>query len=180
MAGLLLVPAAGAAVLVSQDESLAEAFPGADLERRTAFLEEEQVVAIEKAAGSSLDSRVVTHYRGERDGKLLGTAYFDAHQVRTLPETLMVVVAPDGTVAKIEILSFDEPPDYLPGERWLQQFDGRALDDQLAMKRGIRGITGATLSSRAVTEAVRRVLATHQVLYGDAAGSGEADGGGQP
>ena len=103
LAALLPTSAALAGVLVSQDEALAEAFPDATLQRRTAFLEEEQVAAIEKAAGSSLDSRVVTHYRGERDGELLGTAYFDAHQVRTLPETLMVVVARDGTVAKIEI-----------------------------------------------------------------------------
>jgi Na+-translocating ferredoxin:NAD+ oxidoreductase RnfG subunit len=180
LVGLLLTPAALAGVLVGQDEALEEAFPGAVLQRRTAFLDAEQVEEIEKMAGSSLDSRVVTYYRGEQDGELQGTAYFDVHQVRTLPETLMVVVAADGTLAKIEILSFDEPPDYLPGERWLQQFDGRGLDDDLAMKRGIRGITGATLSSRAVTEAVRRVLATHELLNGNTEEGDEPEGEEQP
>jgi Na+-translocating ferredoxin:NAD+ oxidoreductase RnfG subunit len=64
----------------------------------------------------------------------------------------------------VEILAFDEPPDYLPKRAWLGQFSGKRLDDELSVKRGIRGITGATLSSQAVTDAVRRVLAIHEAL----------------
>jgi hypothetical protein len=107
----------------------------------------------------------VTRYIGkDAQGNVLGTAYFDTHRVRTLDETLMVVVDPSGRAARIEILACDEPPEYLPKKGWLAQFLGRALDPELSVKRGIRGITGATLSSQAATDAVRRVLAIHEAL----------------
>jgi hypothetical protein len=76
----------------------------------------------------------------------------------------MVVIAPAGTIARIEVLSFSEPEEYLPREHWYAQFPGKALNDELAMKRGIRPVSGATLTARATTEAARRVLALHQVL----------------
>ena len=164
--GALLLTAvpAGGAVLVSQEDALASAFPDAQVQRVTSFLEESQARRIEELAGSEIDSRVIIRYHGVRSGEPVGTAYFDSHLVRTLSETLMVVVSPQGAVVRVEVLAFEEPPDYLPREAWFDQFDGAALDDDLALKRRIRGVTGATLSSKAATAAVRRVLAIHQVL----------------
>ena len=94
----------------------------------------------------------------------MGTAYFETHLVRTLPETVMVVVAADGTVGRVEVLSFAEPPDYLPREAWYRQFDDRPLDAELELRHAIRPVTGATLTARVTTDAVRRVLAIHRVL----------------
>jgi Na+-translocating ferredoxin:NAD+ oxidoreductase subunit G len=48
--------------------------------------------------------------------------------------------------------------------RTQQEFQGRKLDDELAISRGIRAVSGATLTARATTEAARRVLALHAVL----------------
>ena len=107
-------------------------------------------------------------FRSSKDGRPLGTAYLESHIVRTLPESILVVLDPQGRVSRVEILSFDEPDQYRPKDRWMEQFTGRALDTELSLTKGIRGVTGATLSSRAITEAVRRVLATHQVLGGSA------------
>jgi hypothetical protein len=111
-----------------------------------------------------VEGELVTRYVGREGGRLLGTAYFDTHRVRTLQETLMVVVGPDGKVARVEVLTFGEPDEYLPRPAWYAQFQGRALDRELAVSRGIHGVTGATLSARTATEAVRRTLALHQVL----------------
>jgi Na+-translocating ferredoxin:NAD+ oxidoreductase RnfG subunit len=152
-----------AAILRSQEEALRDAFPGAAVERETRFLDDEQAKRIE-GEGVKLGSRVVIRYVGTRTGDRVGVAYFDTHIVRTLAETIMVLVDPQGKVTRIEILSFEEPPDYLPREKWLDQFDGAELSDELSLKRGIRAIAGATLSSRAVTDAVRRVLAIDREL----------------
>jgi Na+-translocating ferredoxin:NAD+ oxidoreductase RnfG subunit len=81
----------------------------------------------------------------------------------------MVVVGPDGEVARIEILAFKEPPDYIPRDAWYEQFSGRELGPDLELKRAIRPVTGATLTARATTDAVRRVLALHEVLRDDGA-----------
>ena len=64
----------------------------------------------------------------------------------------------------IEILSFSEPEDYLPKPRWIDQLDGKKLDDELSLKRAIRPISGATLSGRAIVNASRKVLAIHRVI----------------
>jgi hypothetical protein len=157
------MPARGV-VLLSQEEALARAFPDAAVERHTAFLDPEQVSRIRELAGTEPPSRVVTYYRGVRGGGTVGTAYFETHRVRTLPEVLMVLVEEPGQVRRVEVLSFQEPRDYLPKERWFDQFRGRGLEDGLSLGRDIRGITGATLSGRAVAASVRRILALHRVL----------------
>jgi Na+-translocating ferredoxin:NAD+ oxidoreductase RnfG subunit len=76
----------------------------------------------------------------------------------------MVAVDADGKVLRVEVLAFREPQDYLPRDLWYGQFDGKKLDDDLDVKRAIRGVTGATLTVRATTDAVRRILAIHRLL----------------
>ena len=91
-------------------------------------------------------------------------AYFHAHRVRTLPEVLMVVIGTDHRIRRIELLRFQEPPDYRPPQAWLDRFRGRALDRDLSTKGTIPTLTGATLTSSAVTGAARRLLAVHAVI----------------
>lgn len=158
-AALLGAAPARARVLLSQKEALAVAFPGETPERRTAFLTENEVKAVEAAARAKLESKVWTYYVAGST-----TAYFESHLVRTMNETVMVVVGAGGTVLFVEILSFAEPDDYLASKRWLAQFPGRKLDDELVLRRGLRNITGASLTSESVTRSVRRILAVHQTL----------------
>jgi Na+-translocating ferredoxin:NAD+ oxidoreductase subunit G len=168
---LLLAPGALAGkVFLSQEEALRLAFPaGAAVERRTVFLTAAQQKAVQKETRSDrVPGALVTAYVGTRDGRELGTAYFDTHVVRTQAETLMILVFPTGAIGRIEVLSFSEPEEYLPRERWYGQFSGRVLDDELAMRRGIRAVSGATLTARATTEAARRVLAIHRVVHAGA------------
>jgi Na+-translocating ferredoxin:NAD+ oxidoreductase RnfG subunit len=161
-------PLAGQASQLTQDEALRRAFPGAaDLQRRTAYLDEADLTRARQLAGPAVEmqARVVTYYEAlDAEGGSLGTAWFDAHRVRTLPEVLMVVVEPDGGIRHVEVLRFAEPPEYAPAPGWLAQFRGRPLDDGLSLKGGIVAITGATLTANAVTDAARRVLALRQVI----------------
>ena len=157
--------AAAAKVLLSQKDALALAFPeGVKVERRTAFLTDVQAAAAEKEADSKLDSSVWTYYVGVSSKGLAGTAYFESHKVRTMNEAFMVVVNPDSTVRFVEILSFAEPDEYLAPRKWLEQFSGKRLGEELLVRRGLRNITGASITSEAVTRGVRRALAVHRVL----------------
>ena len=167
---LLALPSPAAAakggekVLLRLDEALELAFPGCQVERGTVYLTKEQEARLEKLAGTEPLRSIAHPYVARKDGKVVGTAYVEAHRVRTLRETLFVVVDPERRVRRIEVLSFGEPEDYLPRGRWYGQFQGRRLDDELNLKRGIHGITGATLTARATTASVRRALALHRVL----------------
>ncbi|MCS6772287.1 MAG: FMN-binding protein [Kiritimatiellae bacterium] len=157
---------AGSGEIPSLYDALATAFPGADIERRTYTLTAEQQAEAARLAGEPLPHTVIFAYHASLDGRPVGTAYFDAHRVRTLPQTLMIIVEPDGRLRSIEVLSFREPPQYKPSAAWLNQFRGRCLDEDLQLRRGIQGITGATLTARATTKAARRALALHAVLSG--------------
>lgn len=163
-----------AKVFLTTDEALRLAFPGCAVERRTVFLTPAQKTRIEQLSKGEVKSALVNPYHATCDGKDGGTAYFDAHVVRTLPETLMVVIDPQGKVRRVEVLAFAEPEDYLPPARWYGQFAGQGLGDDLALGRHIRNVTGASLTARATTEAVRRVLALHQVI------SSQASAGAKP
>jgi hypothetical protein len=159
---------ASARVYLTIQEALASAFPPPmKVERRTLYLDEAQARRAAESSGVPVETRVVPYYVGESGGRVEGYAYFDTHLVRTLPETVLILVAPDGILRRIDILSFDEPEDYLPSSRWLQQFPGRS-PDELGSRRGVRTLTGATLSSRAVTQAARRVLALHRLFVAPA------------
>jgi hypothetical protein len=162
---LLAASPAAAKVLLSQKDALALAFPGgAKIERKTAFLSDAQLAAAEKDAGAKIDSKVWTYYVGTSTSGAAGTAYFDSHKVRTMNEAFMVVVNPDATVRFVEILSFAEPDEYLAPKKWLGQFQGKRLDQELMLRRGLRNITGASITSEAVTRGVRRILAVHKIL----------------
>ena len=158
-AALLGAAPARARVLMTQKDALAIAFPGAAPERRTAFLTDAQAKAVETAARSRLPSKVWTYYVAGST-----TAYFESHLVRTMNETVMVVVGAGGEVRLVEILSIIAPDEYMASKRRLDQLSGRRLDDELALRRGLRNIAGASLTAEAVTRSVRRALAVHQVL----------------
>jgi hypothetical protein len=151
-------------VLLHADEALALAFPDAAIERRTVYLTRSEFARAAELAGVELPTAVVHPYIATREGARVGTVYFDTHKVRTLAETMMIAVGPDGRVTRIEVIAFDEPEDYLARPPWYEQFRSRALDRELALGRGIRGVTGATLTARAATAAVRRVLALDRVI----------------
>ncbi len=94
---------------------------------------------------------------------------------------MMFVVSPEGKIVRAEVLAFYEPTDYMPNKRFYAQFKGKILNDELRTNRGIKTITGCTLSVNASTKAARRILAIHKVLgepapapdEGDARGSKE-------
>jgi hypothetical protein len=162
----IFASAAQARVFMTQQQALAGAFPaGTKVTRQALFLTPAQLEAARKASGVEFNDRMIVRYAGSNAaGVVTGYAYFDTHRVRTLPETVMVVVNANGTVDKIEILSFDEPPDYFPKQRWLDQFRRRKLDDDLSLKRAVRPISGASLTGRAIMNASRKVLALHEIL----------------
>ncbi|OVE77140.1 hypothetical protein BVX98_03455 [bacterium F11] len=164
MIALSTVPSLGA-VYMNQEQALKLAFPtSASVDRKTLFLNGMEIDEIQRKAKSKLDSEVLTYYIGRKGNQLLGYAFFETHIVRTMPETVMVVLNTEGKVSFVEILAFLEPEDYRPSPKWLDLFRGKDLDQNLWIKRGLRNITGSTLTTQAIAAGVRRVLATFEVV----------------
>ena len=154
-----------AKVFASQKQALADAFPEATrIERKTHVLRRAQSKRLESITKDPALPKVVvlhTAYEGET---VLGYAHIDVHNVRTQPEAFLVVLSPEGQVRSVRILAFHEPLDYLPTDRWYEQFVGKGEGDALRVGRDVNGVVGATLSARAAAEGVRRMLAYWEVL----------------
>ncbi len=155
-------------VLKTRKAALDEAFlSSGEIRRKTVFLTDSQLTAVQELAGKGVEvtSKLVVYYEAVGDRGVTGYAYFDSHLVRTMNETIMVLVQPDGTLDRVEILTFMEPPDYMAPMAWLDHLSGRKLNARFSIGRDVLNITGATMTARTITVAVRRVLSIHRVLH---------------
>lgn len=168
VAALLLIVATAsastAATLQTLDAALAAAFPGARIESRTLPLSAAEQQQVSQRAHARCETRLVTAYVAWRGDTLAGAAYTDRRVVRTREALLFVAVAPDTTIARVDVLAFFEPPDYRPAPRWLARFMGQRQDVRLAPGAVVPALSGATLTARAVTESARLALAWHELL----------------
>jgi hypothetical protein len=156
-----------ATIFYSKNEALELAF-GKDnqIEQLSLFPDEQQAAKIEELAKTKLESGLFTFYVGKNQDKITGYAAIETVTVRTKPETLMIVLTPDGELRSVTTLAFHEPPEYQPPERWFEQLYKRPLAE-MDFNKGIDGISGATLSTRAAVSSVRKVIAIYQILVKD-------------
>ena len=148
-------------------KALQLAFPGCKVERSTIAISDKQRASIEKIAGQKFAKAMAFPYIARRAGKLVGTAWFDVHKVRSKKQLLMVAIDPQLRVQRVEVLAFSEPPRYAPPRPWLRKFHSHKLGG-LRPGKTIPRITGATLTVTATMRCVRRTLALHQVVFGPA------------
>lgn len=123
------------------------------------------IAAIERASGQKVRARGEQVWRAQAGGRLVG--FFIVDYVIGKHEVIDYAVALDaaGKVRRVEVLQYREAyGSEIANRDWLAQFAGKGGGDSLAPGRDITIISGATLSSRHVTEGVKRVLAIHDLL----------------
>ena len=153
-----------ATIFYSKNEALELAFgKGTQVELLSLFPDDNQVAKIQQDAKVKLDSGLFTFYVGKEQGKILGYAAIETITVRTKPETLMIVLTPEGELNKVYTLAFHEPPEYQPPERWFEKLYKRPLAE-MDFNKGVDGISGATLSTRSAINSIRKVMAVYQVM----------------
>lgn len=165
---------AAAEVFMKRDEALEMVFPDADVEKLEIYVSEDDAGKIESLAKAKLDGRLFMVYKAVKGGVTLGYAVIDTHELRSMTETVMFVVNPDGTLRQTEILAFFEPPEYMPANNWIVLFDGKSPGDSIRVGKDIPNISGATITAVALSESVRRTLALIQVKILDGASEGGA------
>lgn len=147
-------------VYFTEAEALAEAFAGADSTwtetwRPTAA----ERADLEAALGWHLPEDRFVFYRAVRRGRDLGTALILEEKGRFKPITFLVRVDPGGKVGLVLVMVYRESRgDAVRRARFLRQFAGRTTLDPLRLNRDVVGISGATMSSRALAAGVRKAL----------------------
>jgi uncharacterized protein with FMN-binding domain len=77
--------------------------------------------------------------------------------------TIAVGINANGTVKQVEIMEYRESYGYeVRDAAWRAQFPGKSANSPLQLNVDIKNISGATLSSKHVTDGVKRILQKHQ------------------
>ena len=162
---------AGAVVALAEHYlSVAEAqkicFPKADIyEAEQLRLNADQSKTIEQKSGVKVRKTELRFSVARKDANTIGFLMVD--QVVGKHELIdyAVAISPEGKVLQVEILEYRE---HYGGEirnaKWREQFTGKTTASKLKLNDDIYNISGATISCRNVTEGVRRVLATFEVV----------------
>src|SRR5215471_10957720 len=122
-----------------------------------------QIQSIETRTGQKQLLRGQEIWRATKGAKLEGYFVVDYVIGKHLVIDYAIALSPEGTVRQIEILNYRESyGGEIRNPDWRRQFIGKTPQSHFALNEGIVNISGATLSSRHVTEGVRRVLATYE------------------
>lgn len=136
-------------------------FPGARLTPAGMTLSDAQRRAIEARGGVRVRDRELKAWRGEDGGWFLIDQVLGKHELITYA----VGLSDDGRVTGVEIMDYRETYGYqIRDAAWRRQFVGRTAADPLKLDADIRNIGGATLSCRHVTDGIKRLLATYEVV----------------
>ncbi|WGR90831.1 FMN-binding protein (plasmid) [Bradyrhizobium sp. ISRA443] len=101
-------------------------------------------------------------WKAEAGGKVAGFFIIDRVIGKHLFIDYAVALTPGGAVHKVEILEYLESyGGEIRSPSWLTQFVGKSSGSALKINGDIRNISGATLSSRHVTEGVKRILTAY-------------------
>ena len=141
------------------------AFPNA-----TAFVEAHVVftasdmAAIQRMAGTAPQARAQQVWRAFAGNQFLGFFVVDYVIGKHLVIDYAISLDPGGSVRRVDIMEYREAyGGEIRGGSWLAQFVGKTAGSALQLNQDVRNIAGATLSSRHVTEGVKKVLALHAI-----------------
>jgi hypothetical protein len=149
-----------ATVYLTVGQAQAAIFPGASLTPAPVTLTSAQHAAIEKSTGIRVRSDEVRAWR------VPGGGWFIVDEVLGKHEFITYAIGIDaaGAVTGIEIMDYRETyGGEVKNEKWRAQFKGKTSAAPLKLDGDIKNISGATLSSRHVTDGVKRVLATYEL-----------------
>ena len=161
---LLMVTPCFATIYYSKSEAMELAFgAGATIESLSLFPDEAQVTKIEQEAKIKLESGLFTFYVGKNQDKIIGYGAIETSTVRTKPETLMIVLTPEGELRNVYTLAFHEPSEYEPPQAWYEKLYKKPLAN-MDFNKGVDGISGATLSTRTALSSIRKVMMIYQIM----------------
>jgi Na+-translocating ferredoxin:NAD+ oxidoreductase RnfG subunit len=121
------------------------------------------VAGIERRSGQKVRARGQQVWRALAEDRLVGFFIVDYVIGKHLVIDYAVALDPSGRVGHVEILEYRESyGGEISTRSWLSQFVGKTSRDPLELDQDIRNISGATLSSRHVTEGVKRLLALYE------------------
>jgi Na+-translocating ferredoxin:NAD+ oxidoreductase RnfG subunit len=156
---------AAATVYLSIPAAQQALFPGARFVEHPLTLNDAQRRAIARSAGTPGYDKVQRIWEVRSGNGRIGWLMVDRVVGKHEFITYALALGTDGLVRGLEILEYRETyGGEIRNPNWRRQFVGKRPGSALRIDRDIKNISGATLSSRHVTDGVRRLLVTYQML----------------
>lgn len=157
---VVIAAPAHATVYLTVEQAQQAIFPGGRFTEAPLTLSDAHAKAIEAKSGVNIGRREVRAWHVESGGLFLVDEVIGKHEYITYALGLNA----DGSVRGIEIMDYRESYGYeIRDPVWRAQFTGKTAADPLKLDRDIKNISGATLSCRHITDAVKRLLATYEI-----------------
>jgi Na+-translocating ferredoxin:NAD+ oxidoreductase RnfG subunit len=165
-----IAPAPAAATIYLTIPAAQQAlFPGARFVEHSLALSDMQRKAIARAAGAPGYEKVQRVWEARSGSGRIGWFIVDRVIGKHDFITYALALSADGTIRGVEILDYRESyGGEIRNPNWRRQFVGKRPGAMLRLDKDIKNISGATLSSRHVTDGVRRLLVTYQILLANA------------
>lgn len=165
-----VAPASASATVYLTIEAAQQAmFPGASFNAHLLAFTPEQRNLISKTSGVGSFEKVQRVWEARSGNQRAGWFIIDRVLGKHEMITYAVALTPNGTVKRIEILEYRETyGGEIRNSAWRQQFVGKRFGSGVQLGKDIKNISGATLSSKHVTDGIRRLLVTYQLLLSNA------------
>lgn len=149
-----------ATVYLTVEQAQAAIFPGISCTAAPVKLTAAQRSAIEKSSGLRVRSDELRAWRAANGGWFIVDEVLGKHEYITYA----IGIDGAGAVTGIEIMDYRETyGGEVKNAAWRAQFKGKTSAAPLKLDGDIKNISGATLSSRHITDGVKRVLATYEI-----------------
>lgn len=162
---LLLISTIHAQLLLSPFDALKLNFnDDITIEKKSILISKAQAKAVQERAKVKLTTKIYKTFKVTHNDKFVGYGVLVIQKVRTKNSAVLSIITPEGILKGIEIIAFNEPPEYIPSKIWVDKFKDVKLDETLKLGKKIPNISGATFSARSATDASRIALAIYEIV----------------
>lgn len=166
--------------LLTKEKALKQMFPNAEeIKTETRVMNTDEITAIKKILGGKLvyyqkgskskavqETTQITFYYGVSNGVKTGIAMVEEQPGKWGPvEYIIAMDNRTGKVKNLAVMSYREKRGRPIARRnFLKQFVGKEDNQRIRLRKDIRAISGATISSDATCFAVKKVIAIYKTL----------------
>ncbi|CAB1064292.1 hypothetical protein D1BOALGB6SA_9084 [Olavius sp. associated proteobacterium Delta 1] len=165
--------------LLTKEKAFKKVFGSrARIETETVELSGDTLMNIKKKLGGSLvyyqqgsskkaEGQVTIEFHfGIKNGKKTGVAIIDVEPGKWGPVEFITAMDLKGKVKKVKVMSYQEQRGRpISRSSFVNQYRGKSSSSRLQVGKDIVGISGATVSSRAATFAVKKAIVIYEEVY---------------
>ena len=151
----------------SLESALEVVFPEAtSVKSNTVTIPDTKLQIIQRKLGLKLNNKTVIMYEGFSGSKSLGYALVLDEQGKYQPITIMTCIDSDYKVKDVVLMVYREKiGSEVRKKRFTKQFVNKSSKDNLKVNMDINGISGATISSYSMANAVKKSIAITEELF---------------